>query len=328
MDVRWITQGGLEHRRLDELDHLLTRIDGFVWLDAAVCDDHAAEVLSQAFGFHPLAIKECRDSVSVAKIHVYGDHFFVVLHDLEHDQIGGFVAIEHDQFVGLRYLVTVHNPSPSSMDPAIASRDADAVLARIEAGRFHPRVPGEVGHAIVSAFVRRQESFVGSLARDVNALERQVRDAGTRNSHALLNEMFEVRHQLLSLRTTAGQSREVYARMVSFSRGLPDEATLWIDDALNHYERLCNVCDGERELLQEILDFYQTRVATELNEFVKRLTSFGAILVAATLIAGIYGMNFAHMPELDWRFGYPLALGMMLLTGGVLAWYFRRKGWL
>jgi magnesium transporter len=327
MDLRWITPAGLDHRPLDDLDDLLVRADGFVWLDVPVCDDGAAALLTSAFGFHPLAINDCRESVPVAKVHVYGDHFFVVLHDVEPDDEAGFRSIEHDQFVSLGYLVTVHNPRPW-IPGELASRDADAVLARIEGGRFRPRLPGEVGHAIVSAFVRRQEAFIASLAVDIAALERQVRVVGTRNSHALLDEMFRVRHQLLGLRTIAGQAREVYARMVAFSRGLPEGAKLWIDDALNHYERLCNVCDGERELLQEILDFYQTRVASELNEFVKRLTSFGAILVVATLIAGIYGMNFTHMPELDWRFGYPLALGMMLVAGGVLAWYFRRRDWL
>jgi magnesium transporter len=81
-------------------------------------------------------------------------------------------------------------------------------------------------------------------------------------------------------------------------------------------------------LLQEVLDFHQTRIANELNEFVRRLTSVGAILVVCTLIAGIYGMNFAHMPELDWQLGYPIALAVMVAISTVMAIYFRRKRWL
>jgi magnesium transporter len=88
------------------------------------------------------------------------------------------------------------------------------------------------------------------------------------------------------------------------------------------------VSDGQKELLQEVLDFYQTRIANELSRFVKRLTSVGAILVADTLIAGIYGMNFAHMPELDWKLGYPLALGLMGVVSAALVVYFRRRDWL
>ena len=89
-----------------------------------------------------------------------------------------------------------------------------------------------------------------------------------------------------------------------------------------------NICDGQKDLLQEVLDFYQTRIANELSRFVKRLTSIGAILVSDTLIAGIYGMNFRHMPELEWPLGYPMALLLMVAVSLALVVYFRRKDWL
>jgi magnesium transporter len=88
------------------------------------------------------------------------------------------------------------------------------------------------------------------------------------------------------------------------------------------------MADLEREYLQELLDLFETRVSTELNRFVRLLTAWGAIGLAATLIAGIYGMNFANMPELDWQYGYPMALGLMGIVGLFLAAFFRRRGWM
>ena len=98
--------------------------------------------------------------------------------------------------------------------------------------------------------------------------------------------------------------------------------------AMRHFEHLTNTADLEREYLQEVLDLFQTRASTELNRFIRKITAWGAIGVAGTLIAGIYGMNFAHMPELDWQLGYPMALGMIVVVGVVLYVLFRRHGWL
>ena len=94
------------------------------------------------------------------------------------------------------------------------------------------------------------------------------------------------------------------------------------------FSHLKNTTDLEREYLQELLDVFQTRVSTELNRFVRKITAFGTIGIAWTVIAGIYGMNFTHMPELSWRFGYPSALTAMVVVGLALAVLFRRRGWL
>ena len=123
--------------------------------------------------------------------------------------------------------------------------------------------------------------------------------------------MFQVRHDLQTVRTTAAQSREVYARLAGL-RAMPPEAVIHLSDLADQFDRLRNICDDEKEYLQELLDLHQTRIANELNRFVRQLTAWGAIGLAGTLVAGIYGMNFVYMPELDWRLGYPMALGMIV----------------
>ncbi len=328
MDIVWVAAGGIEHHAAEALPSLLARDDGFVWVDIPDWDATTAPVLREVFGFHPLAIQECQERSQVAKIHAYRDHFFVVLH-APHAAADGFVQVsEFDHFVSHRYLVTVHEPPEDGRTPNVVLQETRAVLARIAAGRFQPQLPGDVAHAIVSALVRRMEAFVAERARSIGVLERRVLQGAMRDAQPLLDELFRIRHELYSVRTIAGQSREVYARMLSFARNQLPEETVATQDLVDQFDRLRNVCDAEKELLGEVLDFYQTRIAGELNQFVKRLTALGTMLVTATLIAGIYGMNFAHMPELEWTLGYPLALGMMVVSAGLLGWWFHAKGWL
>ncbi len=328
MDTYWISAGGVERAAEEALPALLTRSDGFVWVDIPHCDAAATRVLTEVFGFHPLAVQECQERSQIAKIHAYRDHFFLVLHAPQAATEGYVQLSEFDQFVSHHYLVTIHEPPEDSQAEDVVLQETRAVLARIESGRMRPQLPGDVGHAIVSALVRRMQSFVTERARSISLLERRVLQGAMRDAQPVLNELFRVRHELYSVRTIAGQSREVYARMLSFARNQLPEETVATQDLVDQFDRLRNVCDAEKELLQEVLDFYQTRIADELNRFVKRLTALGTILVTATLIAGIYGMNFTHMPELEWTFGYPLALAMMAVSGGLLGWWFHGKGWL
>jgi magnesium transporter len=172
------------------------------------------------------------------------------------------------------------------------------------------------------------EVLVWALAGKIGALERHVMQARAQDTHEFVEEMFRLRHELITIQTMAAQSRLIYARMAALTRSVPAEAMPFIVDLQDQYDRVKSLCDGEEKFLDGVVTFYQTNIADQLNRFVKRLTALGTILVFCTLVAGIYGMNFAHMPELDWVLGYPLALGMMALSAVVFAWWFHRKGWL
>jgi len=329
MDVRWISAAGVEDRPESDLPGLLARADGFIWVDIPVCDERSAAVLSEVFHFHALGVRECQQQATLPKIHAYPDHYFVVLHGVDVGSDGELHLLQIDHFISHRYLVTVHHPPDEALTAGDrAPLESQAVLARLEGGRFSPKFPGELAHAIVTGIARRLEAVLAELASQIGALERRVMKGDDRSHEALLEQMFRVRHQLLTVRTIATQSREVHARMAALTRATVPETAFWVEDLLDYFDRLRNVCDGQKELLQEVLDFYQTRIANELSRFVKRLTSVGAILVVDTLVAGIYGMNFTHMPELDWRLGYPLALGLMAVISVVLVVFFRRRDWL
>lgn len=331
MGVYWVSGAGLERRDVADLLTLLAREDGFVWVDAPACDEATSRVLLDVFGFHPLAVQDCSAPSPVPRLHAYPDYVFVVLHA---PQVAGGARLEHvelDQFIGRRYLVTVHEPSDRGAPSEATIAETRAVRDRVVAGRFHPASPFDLSYAIVTGLARQMETLVWTLAHRVNTLERQVLEAASlhpRKSRSTVDELFRTRHELLTLQTMAAENGVVYARIVALARFVPPEAREGIEDLRDQFDRVAAMCEGQSRFLQEVLDFYQTRIATELNEFVKRLTALGTIFVFATVVAGIYGMNFENMPELKWTFGYPFALGVMVVCGGGLAWWFHRKGWL
>ena len=132
MDVRVITAAGVEQRSTAELPALLKDAAGIVWVDVPSCDSAAERVLSDVFGFHPIAVRDCVVRNRVPKVHVYPDHIFLVLHTPQHGRRGHVHYVELDQFIGPNYVVTVHGPVNPLVDPEVASRETREVLQRIE----------------------------------------------------------------------------------------------------------------------------------------------------------------------------------------------------
>src|SRR5450759_617808 len=314
MDVHLVTGAGVEKRPVDELPALLDRGDGLVWVDIPSCDCVAVRVLSDVFGFHPMAVQNCVERNRVPKVHAYADHVFVVLHAPERGDRGHVHYIELDQFVGRHYLVTVHGPVNPAVKPAVALRETRAVLSRIEAGR----------------------------------LEQQVMGGRIGDPEEFVTELLRARHGLLAVRTMAALSGAIYGRMTTLARISPEGNRLVVDIA-DQFDRVRSVADGEREYLQGVIEFYRTvltlhttlvgqaqseevqhltQASYAQNEEIKKISAWAAIFFAPTLVGTVYGMNFDHMPELHWIAGYPYALIVMVLASAALYMAFKRRGWL
>ena len=348
MNVRLITNQGIEDRSSDELPALLARDTGLIWADIPKCEEADARTLLDVFHFHPLAVRDCVERNRVAKVHGYGDHVLVVLHAPERGQRGHVHYIELDQLIGRNYLVTVHGPVNPAVAPEVALRETQAVHARIAAGRFRPASAFDLSHAIVSALARNQEAYVEALTRDVWQLEQRVTGGDVGDPEAFLNDLFRARHGLLSVRTMAALGGAIYGRMTGLAR-IPQGGETLAADIIDQFERVRSVADSEKEYLQGVIEFYQTVLTinaalvgqaqnTEVkrlteasyaqNEEIKKISAWAAIFFAPTLIGTIYGMNFDHIPELHWRFGYPLTLILMVVLSVGLYAMFKRQHWL
>jgi magnesium transporter len=348
MDVRLVTGEGVEDRPAGELAALLGRAAGFVWVDIPFCDAEAERALSEVFGFHPMAVRDCVERNRVPKVHAYSDHVFVVLHAPEQGKRGHVHYIELDQFIGRNYLVTVHGPVNPAVEAGVALRETRAVLARLKAGRLRPATPFELSYAIVSALIRSQEAYVETVTSDVWRLEQRVTGGGVGDPEEFLDELFRARHELLAVRTMGALGAAIYGRMTTLTRVSPD-GRRFVADIADQLDRVRSIAEGEKEYLQGVIEFYQTTLTinaaiighaqneevkrlTEAsyaqNEEIKKISAWAAIFFAPTLIGTVYGMNFTHMPELHWVVGYPAALILMVLASVALYLVFKHRGWL
>ncbi len=326
MEVRWLTHQGAEQRPVDELATLLDRDDGLVWVDIPTCDETAERVLLDVFRFHPLAVRDCVERNRVPRVHAYADHVFVVLHAPELGKAGHVHFVELDQFVGPRYLVTVHGPLNPAVDPSAALRETRAVLRRLEAGRLRPASPFELSYAIISALSRHQEAFVEILTRDVWQLEQRVTGGDFGNAEELLEDMFRARHGLLAVRTMAALSREAYGRMSALARSIPSDERPLLEDIVDQFERVCSVADGQREYLQGVIEFYRTRTETKMTIAAERLAVIAAITLPITALSSVYGMNIIVNDNTDFPMLAVVVVVMAIISGTLLIWA-KRQGW-
>jgi magnesium transporter len=326
MDVRFVSGEGIEQHPVEGLPALLARDDGLVWVDIPVCDEEAAQLLSEVFGFHPLAVRACVERNAVPKVRAYRDHLFVILHAPELGKGGHVHYIELDQFIGPRYLVTVHGPVNPAVTPDAAQRETRAVLRRVEAGRLHPRSPFELSYAIVSALAQGQEAFVETVTREVWPLEQRVTSGHLGDPEEFLEEMFGTRHALLAVSNMATLGHQIYQRMAALARFIPPDCQPLVADIEDQFARVTGVADGQIRYLQGVIEFYKARTDTKVTIAAERLALIAVLTLPITALSSIYGMNIivndrTHLGQL----AVVLAI-MVVVSVGLLRWA-KQQGW-
>jgi magnesium transporter len=326
MDVHLITDGRVERHDPEDLPGLLERQEGLVWVDIPRVDAEAIRTLAEVFRFHPLAIQDCENRNHVPKVHVYPDHVFVALHSPELGKGGHVHHLELDQFVGPGYLVTAHGPLDPEVIPGLEFRETAAVLKRIEAGRFHPARSFDLSHAIVSAMIRHQEGFLGILALEVGLLEQRVIAEEKEDPELFLEELFRARHGLIAVRTLAALSREIYGRLATLTRFVPEDAQPLVADTADQLGRIAAMADGETEFLQAVIEFHQAMTNTKMTIAAERLAVIAAVTLPVTAISSVYGMNIIANDATDFWHLAVVLLAMATISGTLLRWA-KRQGW-
>ena len=297
-----------------EISVVVKADDTVVWVDLIDPTDDELQCLREEFELHPLAIEDASKHGQRPKLEEYPTHAFLVAYSKD--------LAEVDLFIGPNWLISVRERNDDgNLWPL------DAVLARIDRGRTM-----RLGHIVYTlldelvdgyfeandAFEDRVEAFEASILTD------QLGDDG-----AVQSELLELRRRLVEFRRVVLPLRDVVVALRRGELAWVDETTaLHLQDVSDHVVRAMDGIDSQRELVSNAVDAHLAMMSNRMNQAMKRVTSWGAILLGSTLIAGIYGMNFEHMPELEWRFGYPFALGLMVTITLVGYRLSKRRGWL
>jgi Mg2+ and Co2+ transporter CorA len=250
---------------------------------------------------------------------------FVVLHAPEAGPQGHVHYIELDQFIGSNWIVTVHGPLGVGVDPAAAQTETRAVLRRLEAGRLHVDSAAALSYALVTALTGRLREFLATLTQEVWRLEQTVTAGHFGDAQDFLEELFRARHGLLAARTMAALAREVYGRMraqLAFGK----DAVNLLADAEDQFGRIAAIADTQREYLQGVIEFYQTRTNTKMTIAAERLAVIAAVTLPVTAISSVVGMNVIVNDETHWGWLLVLLAGMLVMSVAVLIWA-RRQGW-
>ncbi|RBQ21391.1 magnesium and cobalt transport protein CorA [Spongiactinospora rosea] len=293
---------------------------GFVWVGLHEPESPEVEWLAEVFGLHPLAVEDAVKAHQRPKVERYGDSLFVVLKTV------AFVEEEPDSeiiatgeimlFVGPDFVVTVRHGRHCPLTGVRDKLEDDPKLLG--------RGPAGVLHAIADHVVDEYLSVADQMQEALEEVEAAVfadvssRDIG--RIYHLKREMIEMKRAVTPLVAPLGALPQ--------RRVIPPEMRDYFRDVGDHLSRVCEQVESSNELCNSVLQAALARSNALANEDMRKISSWVAIMAAPTMIAGVYGMNFDFMPETKWVFGYPLIVGLMLLTCMLLYRSFRRKGWM
>ncbi|WP_170006797.1 magnesium/cobalt transporter CorA [Bacillus fonticola] len=284
------------------------------WVDYSQPTVEEQQTLQKKFRFHPLSVEDCVEKyVQRPKMDVYDGYTFFVFHALHQKTLD---SLELNCFVSSNYLVTFHYD---------ALRDVQNVWHKIKKSEDLQRGPMTVLHEVIDRMVDDYFPAVYRVEDDLNAIED---NRGGEDTQELMERLFDTRVYMSKIRRTVLPMRDVLYRMLYTERSpVSKERRLFYQDVYDHLITLVEMLESFREFSADIRDNYLSINSDKMNSIMMTLTVITTIFMPLTFVAGVYGMNFVNMPELQLPYGYPLVLAFMLVIALVFTLFFQRKGW-
>jgi magnesium transporter len=312
-----------EPASVTELADAARRGEGVAWLGLHEPTAGELSSIAREFDLHELSVEDGVHAHQRPKLEWYGDVLFLVLRPARYiDETETVEFGEIHVFVGPDFVITIRHGEASNLRRLRESLESRPDLVR--------RGPMAVVHAVVDYVVDDYAPVVDGLENDIDEIESEVFGGASNVSR----RTYELIREVIVFRRAVHPLPELLVHLMK-DRDVGDEERRYLRDVHDHALRIQEQVDGFHELLRSILSVNLTLETKALNEAgnrqneeVKKISAWAAILFAPTLVGTIYGMNFRHMPELGWRLGYPMALGMMLTVSVCLFLLFRRRGWI
>jgi magnesium transporter len=315
-------QNGLRYNEPSNLGELISKArtqGGFVWLGLAEPTEAEFAKIAEDFQFHPLAMEDAVAAHQRPKFEEFPEVNLFVLKTAFYEDKGSLISTgEILAFIGSYFIVVVRHGSGA---PLVNTRHS------LEANPTHlARGPYAVLHAILDHVIDCYIDIASELETDVNQAEQKVfgpeRISASQEIYLLKREVIEFRHAIDPLLAPLQHIASIDAR------GIPAELTPFFRDTLDHLSRASDAASGLDSLLSSALQAEIAQVQLQQNEDMRKITAYVALASVPTMVAGIYGMNFDTMPELRYKFGYPIVVGSLVAITLFLYRKFKKSGWL
>ena len=303
---------------VSEISDIISRPDCFVWVGLADATPEELEQMRVEFGLHELAVEDALVGHQRPKIEEYGDSLFAVMRPIEF--VDGELQIgELAVFVGTNYVLSVRRDSSHGFQDVRTRCEREPELLRSGSGF--------VLYALMDAVVDRYFPVMDTMETELETIEEKIFEKNEQRTN--IERLYELKRKVLRLRHAVNPLIETAGKLHG---GRVPRAVLNCDeyfrDVYDHLYRINNSIDAIRDTITTAIQVNLSMVAIDESEVNKRLAAWAAIFAVATAFAGIWGMNFEHMPELHWKYGYPAALATMVGTCLYLYRRFRKSGWL
>jgi magnesium transporter len=302
----------------EDIGDWVQKPDCFVWVALRDATDAELQQMQQEFVLHELAVEDARHGHQRPKIEEYGETVFVVMQLLEMEQgevHTGEVAI----FVGHNFVLSVRNGSKQHFLGVRERCEREPELLRHGAGF--------VFYALMDAVVDRYFPLLDAIETELDGIEAQIFERGSARWN--IERLYALKRRATVLRHAVAPLLEVLGKLHGGRvPAVCAQTQEYFRDVHDHLARINGAIDAIRETIGTAIQVNLSMVTIEESETTKRLAAWAAIFAVSTALAGIWGMNFEHMPELKWTYGYPLALSIIASAAGLLFWRFRRTGWL
>jgi len=305
-----------------DISDYVQRPDCFVWVALFEPSQEELDQMAEEFGLHELAVEDARHGHQRPKVEEYGESLFAVLHpvELETDEDGNetFNVGEVDIFVGPNYILSVRHRTKIGFSAVRARTEREPELLKHGAGF--------VFYALIDNAVDRYFPILDALETRLEQLEQRMFAAPA--SRRQIEDLYELKGRLMTLKHAVAPLMEAVGKLYGgrvphLCQGTQE----YFRDVYDHLARINSAIESSREMLTTAIQVNLALIGISDNEVTKRLAAWGALITIPTLIAGVYGMNFKFMPELNWEWGYWYAVGMMVVVDVLLFFRFRKARW-
>lgn len=315
-------EDALDETEARDIDQALALANGkdTVWVHVMGVQDTAVlHQTGRGADIHVLTLEDIANPGHRPKFEEFDDHFFVVIKHLAHDPETRMLTANQISIIAKANLIISFQENE---DPCL-----EPVRQRIRSGRGRIRTSGAgyLTYAIVDAVVDHYFKILENIGDEIESLETEMLD----NIESWqLEEIHRLKREMIFFHKQVWPLREVLSRFIkSESPLIPGIVDRFMGDVNDHMILIMDTIDSFRELTDSMLDFYMSSMENRMNQVMRTLTIIATIFIPLTFLAGIYGMNFRHMPELDWKWGYFGLLGLMFAMGTGMLIYFKRKKW-